>query len=149
MTMLPILFRPTVHHFEGNLEDLFQNFFDGAQPSTTQEAAPAPANAALDIYEETDRFEVVLDVPGFTREELKINVENDTLAIRGERPARAQSANPQHFRRVERWTGSFERTLTLPSTVDTTRAEAQLKDGVLKLVLPKKETSKPRQISIG
>jgi HSP20 family protein len=141
--MQPILFRPLFEN--GGFQDLVDSFFENG-PAATRPAAYA---TPLDIFEEENQFEVYLDVPGLSRDELKIGVDGDTLTVKGERAARAQTGDERHYRSVERWTGAFSRALTLPPTVDTTRIEAQLKDGVLKLVLPKKEASKARQINIG
>jgi HSP20 family protein len=143
--MLPILLRDT-SPLDEQLDHLFGTFFHTGTPLRRPE--PQPYAAALDIYEEADRFEVWLDLPGFSQNEVKVELEGDTLTIKGERPARAESANENLFRRVERWSGQFSRTLTLPNTVDTTRVDANLKDGVLRLVLAKREQAKPRQISI-
>lgn len=125
----------------GDLLGMFNG--GGAVAEATVHSTP------LDVYEEEDRFEIFFDVPGLSRDELKIAIDGETLSVKGERPARAQNANERHYRSIERWTGAFARSLTLPPTVDTSRIEAQLRDGVLKLVLPKKEASKPRQITIG
>jgi len=141
--MQPILFRPLFEN--GGFQDLVDSILENNGAPATR---PASYATPLDIFEEENQFEVYLDVPGLSRDELKIGVDGETLNVKGERPARAQSGNERHYRSVERWTGSFSRALTLPPTVDTTRIEAQLKDGVLKLVLPKKEASKPRQINI-
>jgi HSP20 family protein len=133
------------------LEALFASL-DGSAPSTALvplRAPLAPYFAPIDVQEHEDRFECFLDVPGVAREDLKLSLADDTLRIQGERPAAAVTEQQsRYFRRAERWAGSFSRTLTLPSTVDASRVEAQLKDGVLKLVLPKKEQAKARSIQI-
>jgi HSP20 family protein len=136
--MLPILFR----NARGDLDELFGDFW------TAPAAKPAAQPAALDVYEEDDRYEVWLDVPGLSKSEVKLSFENDTLAIQGERAARAAPANEKLYRSCERWTGRFERKLQLPATVDGSRVSAELKDGVLRITLPKRESSKPRTISI-
>src|SRR5579871_2814561 len=98
---------------------------------------------ALDVYESAERYELRLDVPGVAKENLNIHLENDTLTIRGTR----QSATEGRAR-SERWSGTFERTLSLPDGVDATRIDASVKDGVLTVFLPKGEKAKPRQITI-
>jgi HSP20 family protein len=110
---------------------------------------PRAATTPLDIYEHDDRFEVWLDVPGVNKEDIKLSLEGETLRIQGERPARAETEQTnRHFRRTERWSGRFSRSLTLPSTVDGSRIEAKLEEGVLKVVLPKRDQAKPRDITI-
>ena len=97
----------------------------------------------LDVYENNERYELRLDVPGVAKDDLKVHFEQDTLTIRGER--KSATENPT---RSERWAGSFERTLSLPEGVDGARIEASVKDGVLTIVVPKGERAKPRQITI-
>lgn len=143
--MLPIVFSNTLdREFDHLLRNVFRTTDGATQPALTAE----PIGAALDVYEDDDRFEIWVDVPGLSRDDVKLELDAETLTIKGERPARAASANERHFRSTERWYGSFERKLTLPPVADASRAEAQLKDGVLKLVLPKRESSKPRQIKV-
>jgi HSP20 family protein len=128
------------------VDELFRTFARDLGPETAKQTA---ISTPLDIFEHDDRFEVWLDLPGVSREDVKLSIENDTLRIQGERPAQAVTEEAsRHFRRTERWTGSFSRTLTLPSSVDGARIEAKLADGVLKLVLPKRDQAKPRQIVI-
>jgi HSP20 family protein len=113
------------------------------------EPKPAAVATPLDIFEHDDRFEVWLDVPGIAREDVKLSLDGETLKIQGERPAQAVTEeSSRHYRRTERWTGNFSRSLTLPNTVDGSRIEAKLQDGVLKVVLPKRDQAKPRQIQI-
>jgi HSP20 family protein len=128
------------------VDELFRTF---ARDLGTEAQAQSAISTPLDIFEHADRFEVWLDLPGVAREDIKLSLENDTLRIQGERPAQAVTEETsKNFRRTERWTGSFARSLTLPSSVDGSRIEAKLTDGVLKLVLPKRDQAKPRNIPI-
>jgi HSP20 family protein len=97
----------------------------------------------LDIYENNEHYELRLDVPGVAKEDLKVDFEQDTLTIRGERKNATENLT-----RSERWAGSFERTLSLPEGVDSARIKASVQDGVLAIVVPKGERAKPRQITI-
>lgn len=128
----------------GNLDEIFQLLENGKAPK-----APVEHALPLDIFEHADRFEVWLDVPGINREDVKLSLEGETLKIQGERPAQAVTEeSSQKFRRTERWTGSFSRSLTLPASIDATRIEAKLQDGVLRLTLPKLDQVKSRTIPI-
>ena len=130
-----------------DLEGLFRAFNE-LSPTESEKTATAYA-APLDIYEHEDRFEVSLDLPGIRREDVKLALENQTLVISGERAAQAVTeSQSKNYRRTERWTGAFSRTLQLPTTVDTARIDAKLADGVLKLTLPKSDRAKARQITI-
>jgi HSP20 family protein len=79
--------------------------------------------------------------------DVDVRVENNVLTLRGERKW-SDEVQRESYHRVERAYGSFTRSFTLPNVVDTERIKADFKDGMLKLVLPKKEEAKPKQISI-
>ena len=102
----------------------------------------------VDIYE-NDQHEIVLkaELPGITREDIDLRVENNTLTIRGERK-RQQEAKQENYHRVERLYGSFSRSFSLPSTVNTEKVRAEFRDGVLTVTLPAREEAKPRQIQV-
>lgn len=142
--MRPILFH---NGLDRDLDTFLGSLF-GQTAAPTEVCEPATQAVPMDLYETDTSYEAYLDVPGLSRDDVKISVEESSVTIRGERPARAQSTNEKHFRRVERWTGAFAQTLNLPTTIDASKIEAQLKDGVLKLVLPKREQAKPRTITI-
>ncbi len=140
--MIPRIFALTNPN---GIDELFRTFARENGRETAQTCVSTP----LDIIEHADRFEVWLDLPGVAREDVKLSLEDDTLRIQGERPAQAVTEETsRNFRRTERWTGSFARSLTLPGSVDGTRIEAKLADGVLRLVLPKRDQAKPRTIPI-
>ncbi|HEY4826812.1 MAG TPA: Hsp20/alpha crystallin family protein [Solirubrobacteraceae bacterium] len=92
---------------------------------------------------------VYIDVPGLRAENLEIELENDTLTIRGERPfpySHEDGGGP--VRRIERGFGRFERTLRVPAGLNPESVQADLHDGVLTLRIPKPETLRPRRIEI-
>jgi len=86
-----------------------------------------------------------LDLPGVKREELDVQVDHETVTIKGERKL---SASPEAYHRVERPYGSFSRVFRLPEFVNTAAIEAKLTDGVLLLNLPRREETKPKQVSV-
>ena len=102
----------------------------------------------VDIYENVNQ-DVVLkaELPGFTRDAIKVTFEHNTLTIEGERPHDAEVAAEKIFR-SERQFGSFRRSFTLPPTVDSAKAQASHADGVLTITLPRSEETKPRQIPV-
>jgi HSP20 family protein len=90
-----------------------------------------------------------VDVPGLRSEDLDIELENDLLTIRGERPfPYPQEDGGGPVRSVERGFGRFERSIRVPRGLDPNKIDASLADGVLKVRMPKPETTKPRRISI-
>jgi HSP20 family protein len=102
----------------------------------------------VDIFQ-NGRHELVLkaELPEMKREDIEITVENDTVAIRGEKKFSSDIAEDQ-YHRIERRYGTFTRTFTLPPTVDAGKVTADYKDGVLTVTLPLKEEAKPRQIKV-
>jgi HSP20 family protein len=87
------------------------------------------------------------ELPGVDPKDVDIRVENNVLTLRGERKW-SNDIQRESYHRVERSYGSFTRSFTLPNVIDTEKIKADFKDGMLKLVLPKKEEAKPKQISI-
>jgi HSP20 family protein len=102
---------------------------------------------AVDIYEDPQKVVLKLEVPGIEEKDLDVRVENRTLTVKGERKFEAEEKE-QNFHRIERRYGSFYRTFTLPSTVDTENVAASYNAGVLKLELKKKPEAQPKQIKI-
>jgi len=102
----------------------------------------------VDIYE-NDRHELLIkaEMPGMKREDIDIKVENNTLTIRGER-RRESEVREEQYHRVERSYGSFSRSFSLPSTIDSEKVSAEYKDGVLTILLPTREEAKPRQVAV-
>jgi HSP20 family protein len=103
----------------------------------------------VDIYESADQEIVVkAELPGLTREDIDLTVENNTLTIRAERKADDGLRDAQ-FHRRERVFGACSRSFTLPATVDPSRVKAEFRDGVLTVRLPRREDARPRQIVVG
>lgn len=102
---------------------------------------------AVNIKEKADAIEITADLPGLKPEDVEVTVEDGVLAIKGERKVES-SEEGETFHRVERVYGMFERSFSLPTSVDPTRIEAHFKQGVMTLTLPKREESKPRSVSI-
>ena len=103
---------------------------------------------SVDIFE-TDKHDLVLraELPGMTRENIDVTVENGTLVIKGEKKFDPEVKEEQ-YRRIERAYGTFHRSFTLPNTVDATKVAAEYKNGVLTITLPFKEEAKPRTINV-
>ena len=102
----------------------------------------------VDIKEETDRFVLHADLPGVEREAIDITMEDGVLSIRGERKLEEAGENGQ-YKRVERAHGTFYRRFSLPDTADSEAISARCKNGVLEVVIPKREQVKPRRIEVG
>jgi HSP20 family protein len=103
---------------------------------------------AVDIFE-TDTHDLVLkaELPGMTREDIEVTVENSTLVLKGTKKFDAD-VKDENYRRIERSYGTFHRSFTLPNTVDAARVAAEYKHGVLTVKLPFREEAKPRSINV-
>ncbi|MEQ1558037.1 MAG: Hsp20/alpha crystallin family protein [Methyloglobulus sp.] len=108
----------------------------------TAEWAPA-----VDIKEEKDRFVIHADLPGVNPEDIDVNMENGVLTIKGEKNTEAKTQK-DNYKRVERIYGSFYRRFSLPDTADNEAINAKAKNGVLDIVIPKREAVKPKKISV-
>lgn len=106
-----------------------------------------PWTPAVDIFETENELVLKADLPGVDMKNIDIQLENGTLALRGDRKYENESKEGG-FHRVERSYGSFARYFTLPETVDPEHVNADYKNGVLTVKLPKKEIAKPRQIKV-
>jgi HSP20 family protein len=102
---------------------------------------------AVDIYEKDGNIVLKAELPGIDPKSVEIRVENNVLSLRGERKLEDE-VKKEGFHRVERAYGTFTRSFTLPTVVDTEKIKAESKDGVLKLTLPQREEAKPKQIQI-
>ena len=99
---------------------------------------------AVDIFENDDEIVVHADMPGVAKEDVHVNIDNGILSLSGGRRFEDQGAsNWREFTDVE-----YVRKFSVPQSIDTQRVEAELKDGVLKLHLPKSEAAKPKMIEI-
>ena len=101
----------------------------------------------MDLVEAEDHFVLKADLPGLAESDVKLEVQDGTLTISGERKAEHEEREKGWYR-IERSFGSFSRSLTLPDGVDLDRIEASFNDGVLEVRIPKPEERKPQRISI-
>jgi len=102
---------------------------------------------AVDIFETKDNMVLRAELPGMKKEDVKINLENNVLSLRGERRFDSE-VKRENYQRIERAYGTFCRSFTLPTNVDKNRIEATYRDGVLEVTLPKSEEARPKQIEI-
>ena len=102
----------------------------------------------VDIFE-TEHHDLVIkaEVPGMTREDIEVTVENSTLVLKGTKKFDAD-IKEENYRRIERTYGTFNRSFTLPNTVDATKVTADYKNGVLTVTRPFREEATPRTITV-
>jgi HSP20 family molecular chaperone IbpA len=131
---------------------------NNAVQTTSRSAVPGRAQDArnaqpqphvvppVDVFENDNAITLLADLPGVTREQLQVRVDGDTLVLE----ATAAVQGPQDMQLVygEAQCPTYRRQFTLSRELDTGRVEAQLRDGVLKLTIPKAEEAKPRRIQV-
>ena len=128
--------------------DLVDQIFDGRSLGFSNELNTLSTWAPrVDVKEEADRFMIRADVPGVDPKDIEVNLENGVLSISGERKTeeREESAG---WTRVERYSGRFQRSFTLPDTVDAESVSAKGEHGVLEIVIPKLAKLQPRKIEV-
>jgi HSP20 family protein len=119
---------------------LFQNFF-----GKDLTAAPSNVFPPVNIYQDKDTFYLTAELPGMETSDVSIDIEQNSIQIRGER--KIENENLFYHKR-ERESGSFSRKLEFKSKIDTDKVSAGLKDGILKVTMPKAQVSQPIKIAI-
>ena len=132
---------------QNEMNRLFNTVFEAPVPgnggSTMRRWVPS-----MDLVETDEHFVLRADLPGMSEEDIKIEFEDGTLTVSGERKAEHESKSEGYYR-VERAFGSFSRSLTLPQGIDPEAVTASFDRGVLEVRIPKPEERKPRRIEIG
>lgn len=132
-----------------NLQREFNRFFNGlpSRRERDEDYDSAVWSPMADITEDADKYELHFDLPGMSREDIKMQFSDNTLKISGERNA-VEEKKDATCHRIERLSGRFYRSFSFPTQVDAEKISASYKDGVLIVSVPKTEEVKPRQISI-
>jgi HSP20 family protein len=102
---------------------------------------------SVDIYENKDQIVLEAELPGMKREEFELSIENNVLTLRGERQFEKKQET-DNYHRVERAYGSFTRSFTLPNTISGEGVTADYRNGVLRVIIPKREETRARRIEI-
>ncbi len=131
------------------LQDRMNRLFDDAGRTwrTDEPAATTSWSPSVDIFETEGDIVVKAELPGMDRKDIQLNLENNVLSLRGERKFQKETKD-ENYHGIGRSYGVFSRSFSIPTTVDEEKIRADYKDGVLKIILPKKEQAKPKQIKI-
>lgn len=130
--------------FENRVARLFNDAFGTDWQATNTVGAWIPP---VDIVEQKEVIRIVTELPGVHPDQVKISVEGNVLTIQGTKEQRTEEESDR-VHRSERVYGSFERTFTLPASVDAGAIRARAEHGILTVTLPKVEKAKPRQIEV-
>jgi HSP20 family protein len=115
--------------------------------SRRQEELGATGWPAVNIYEDSEGLTLSAELPGVDPKAVDVRLENNTLTVSGERKLDKEETR-DNYHRIESWQGTFSRSFSLPPTLDTEKVKAEHKNGLLRVFLPRKETSKPKQIKV-
>ena len=137
-------FREIERLFE-RMEQLFSELLPA--PRRREEALEFTWTPAVDVYETEGAYVVEADLPGLKKDDLRVTVHDNVLTIQGERKY-SREFKEENLHRQERFYGKFVRSFVLPDTVDAEKIEAEFKDGVLRITLPRKTKSEGKVIEI-
>ena len=138
-------FPSEVFTLQKEMNKVFDNFFHfGLDEHGSIKTMWSPD---ADVLEEGDNYVVKLELPGLTKDDVKISIDSTALTVRGEKKLEKE-AREKNYHSIERSYGSFQRFFTLPSTVKTDMIDAAFKNGILTITLPKAEESKSKQIDV-
>ena len=129
------------------LQGQLNRLFGANLPVRSDNSAMTAWAPAVDIYETENELVLKADLPDMNEKDLDVRVENNMLTITGERKFE-EKVKEEDYLRVERTYGSFSRSFGLPNTVNTEAIKAEYKNGVLRVELPKRAESKPKQVKI-
>ena len=125
------------------MDDLFERFMLGFEMEPFESRVMGAFSPKIDVTEDDKAVKVMAELPGMEEKDLDISLRGDTLTIKGEKREEKEDKREGYYR-MERSYGSFSRTIPLPSEVETDKVQAELKKGVLTVVLPKKpDVQKP------
>jgi HSP20 family protein len=129
-------------------DQIFQNVFgaNGGRSNGSSNLMRAPET---DVVESEKEIRVISEMPGLTRENIEIDVENNVLTIRGEKREQRTEGEQGRWHLAERRYGTFSRSFVLPRDVDAENIQANFQDGVLTVTVPKSEKARRRRIEIG
>ena len=131
-----------------DLQRSINELFDSSMNQSADEgSALSTWTPVVDVYEDNDSFLIKVELPEVKREDVKVNLNDNILSLTGERRFENEDKR-EGYHRVERSYGQFYRSFTLPPNVNAEGINAEFKDGVLRLTLPKKEEAKPKQIEV-
>jgi len=134
----------TTNRIGSNLDRMFNDLFGASPVWTNSNTDFAPR---VNITENDSRIKLEFELPGISRDDVKVTVKDGLLTVSGERKEEKKEEN-ENFVRNEIYTGQFSRSFTLPETVDSEKISADYKNGLLTLALPKSEKAKPKQIEV-
>jgi HSP20 family protein len=140
-------FKPGRNVFQDSLTP-FSAFFDSfINDAVSKEEHTNFFRPAVDVKEIETAFELAFSLPGIEKEEVKVELKDNRLTVSGERKKETEEKNTR-FHRVEHYYGNFSRSFMLPENIKSDAIEANFKNGVLTVAIPKAEAVQPKTIEI-
>jgi len=130
--------------FNNNFNTWFEDAFESLNSSELETGTWLPK---VDIYETDERYVINAEIPGLKKEDIDIDLKENTLTIKGEKKFE-EKTEKDNYVRVERRYGTFQRSFALSENADAEKINASYSNGVLKVSIPKKEEAKPKQIKV-
>jgi len=140
--------RPThdLTSMRDEMNRLFDSFFSGL-PERRKGLLEGEWAPSIDVAETDEEIVVTAELPGVKQEEVDISIADSVLTLKGEKKEEKE-VKEKNYHRIERSYGSFQRSISLPTGVEASKAKATYKDGILRVTVPKVEEAKPKQIKI-
>jgi HSP20 family protein len=144
--MTLVKFNPTrdLLSFRNNFDRMVQDLFDKRWDISESMGELTPA---VNIEENENEYVITAELPGVEKSDVKITFEDGALSISGEKRVENEDKK-ENFHRIERSYGVFSRSFAIPSSILVEKIDASFKNGVLKVLLPKAEEAKPKQIEV-
>lgn len=130
-----------------DLQNEINDLFDFSSTSTSTGLFDRKFSPAMDVIEGKDDFTLKCELPGLTEKDLDVTLASNVLTIRGEKKDEKETKKEKFYKK-ESWSGSFQRTLSVPGTVDSSKISAKMTDGILTVVLPKREEAQVKSIQV-
>ena len=127
------------------MDDLFENFFGLTRRGGDLEYGRW--RPRINIEENDNNYEITAEIPGMSKEDIEIDLRGDILTLKGEKKIEEEKKD-KNFHLCERCYGQFVRTIRLPENAEKDKIDAEYKDGILKLNIPKVEEAKPKEIKV-
>jgi HSP20 family protein len=142
-----VKYQHPVSVFSSLRDELNQLFGEGVTRDLSKQYLGETWQPHVDVVEKPDQYLILVDIPGVAHKDIKIDLENSQLSIRGRR-TESRKTDTDECHRQERFTGEFFRQFTLPKQIDAENVVAKSRDGVLEISIPKKETAISKSIEV-
>ncbi len=129
------------------MHDRVNRMFEDEYFGSGSEDSVATWSPVTDIYEDADKYLIKMEVPGLSEKDVDIEVNGDVLTVQGEKK-HGNEVKKENYHRIESYSGKFSRSFSIPKAVDSEKINAEMKNGILVIPIPKAEEKKAKSIPI-